>query len=143
MKQTSRLKFLFNLTTLLSVLSCFLPWVRGGDLLAYTVNGIHLFPRFQDNGGIIMVILGITMLVLNSGSVREGSKTHVIRYLSSILLLLLTVFQLFWVGLIKNKNAAVIGAPTIQIGLYLVLIGSLGAMAIEIMRNRKKENTFL
>jgi len=87
-----------------------------------------------------MVILGINMLVLNSGSLHVGSKTHVARYLLSILLLSFSVFQFFWVGLIKNNSAGEIGAPTIQIGLYLVLLGSLGAVAIEIMRNRKEEN---
>jgi hypothetical protein len=103
----------------------FLPWERGGDFISYWVYGIRIYPSIEDNGGFLIVLLSliVSMLVFRPFDFIEKPIIW-----SVVLSVALVLDSIFLVGklLISRANAnGIIGAPTIQIGLTMVSIGSI------------------
>lgn len=118
-------KTLFIVGTVLTLMGSFLPWRREGDFVSYWSYGIHIYPSIKDNGGLLIVLLTIIVIMLVFWPPAFIEKPLIWNILFSLTLVFASVFH---VGklLIDRANAiGVIGAPAIQIGLVMVSIGSI------------------
>ena len=109
----------------LALVGCFLPWKQEGDLISIWTCGIQVFPTFRDNGGLIVLIITIAMIILKfrTPTVIQRPQSWSIS-LSVILLVTSMVYAFpllpgFWI----TYNSP--GTPVIQFGLVLVNTGSL------------------
>lgn len=48
----------------LTALGCFLPWQGEGDFLYYWTIGVRVFPKFEDNGGVLVLLLCTVLFIL-------------------------------------------------------------------------------
>jgi hypothetical protein len=107
-----------------AVIGSFLPWEVEGDFLSYWKYGVQLFPVFEDNGGVLILLLSIIIVGLIS---RADQSRHALVYVT-ICAAFLSVVSVYHVTdwLFRRISLpGAIGAPQIQIGLILVGIGSL------------------
>jgi hypothetical protein len=129
---------LLLLGAVLVILGSFLPWEIEGDFLSSWRYGIHFFPVFVDNGGILVLLLGIFivgLLFCSKGFVKYPAKWILT---SAIALFILSVYHI--VDWLVRRVAAngVVGAPAIKIGLILVGIGSILLLAAAFVMNSKE-----
>lgn len=109
----------------LTILGSFLPWEREGDFISYLTYGLHIFPTLKDNGGLIIVLLSLSVLMLIFRPPKFIEKPLILSIVASLTLVLVCAFHITKL-LISHANAAgVIGTPTIEIGLIMVSIGSI------------------
>ena len=123
---------------ILVIVGSFLPWEVEGDFLSYWRHGIQLFPVFADNGGMIVLFLGVLILglIFRLGDyVKRPAKWILI---CAIALSIISAYHVVdW--LVRRIVAnGIIGAPTIKIGLILVVIGSLLTLAGALFGNSKE-----
>jgi hypothetical protein len=113
------------LGTILVLIGCFLPWKQEGDLISVWTCGIQIFPTFRDNGGLIVLIITIAMIILKfrPPTVIQRPQSWSI-LLCVILLITSMIFAVpFLLGLGNTYDSP--GTPIIQYGLVLVCTGSL------------------
>jgi hypothetical protein len=117
-------KILFIIGSVLTVCGSFLPWQSEGDFLSYWSYGIRLSPSFRDNGGLLIVVLSIMMIVLVFLPPVSFGNPKIWNIVFGTVLVLDTTFYIIkW--LVNRKDASgIVGAPVIQIGLIMVAIGS-------------------
>lgn len=115
--------FVFGL--IFTIVGTFLPWEVEGDFLFQKNNGIQVFPTFEDNGGLAILLLSVIIALLFF-SPRLFSKIP--KKLLIILYVILPIIVMFHFANIfadAIQKRGVVGAPSIQYGLILVLIGSI------------------
>jgi len=108
---------LLLLGAVLVIIGSFLPWEIDGDFISTWRYGIQIFPVFADNGGILVLLLGVTILGLvfhSEGFVKYPTQWA---FTSSIALFIISVYHI--VDWLVRRIAAngVIGAPAIRFGL--------------------------
>ena len=127
----------FTIGLVLTTLGCFLPWQVEGDFLSVWTFGIRIFPSFEDNGGLLILLLCIALAVLifKPSSLIEKPEKWII-VLSGILTLDSIFHIVSWVINLSRKLGRV-GAPLIHIGLVMVFIGSIILLITALLHYRK------
>lgn len=118
-------KILFIISSIFILIGSFLPWRREGDFVSYWTRGIQIYPSVKDNGGLLLVLLTLLVIVLMFRPLQFlGSRSNWILLLAIIVV----IDASFHMGklLLDRRNAiGFVGAPAIQIGLIMVVVGSL------------------
>jgi hypothetical protein len=108
----------------------FLPWEVQGAPINLTVHGIQLSPRLDDHGGFELLMLTGYHIFATLQSPQPPEKAG-LGYLMSAALLVLSA--LYFTGrwfLHHILFTGTIGAPSLGIGLILILTGSVILLAI-------------
>src|SRR5215212_6505463 len=86
------------LGAVLVIIGSFSPWEIEGDFISTWRYGIQVFPVFVDNGGILILLLGVVILGLVFRS--EGFIKYPTQWVftSSIALFIIS-FIILWIGL--------------------------------------------
>jgi hypothetical protein len=115
----------------------FLPWQREGDFVSYWTYGIRLHPHFKDNGGLLIVSLSMAMLSLAFHFPRFVERPAIWNIVFGIILVLVSGYHIArW--LVRRIEAnGVIGAPALQIGLVVTLLGSLLLLSTALFHHSK------
>ena len=121
----SILRKLFILGSSFALIGSFLPWRRQGDFISDWILGIRIYPYLQDNGGLLIVLLTLAIIVLTVRPVDFIAKPVVWSIVFSFVLVLVSILHLGSLFLDQAKWSGFVGAPVIQIGLIMVLIGSI------------------
>jgi len=123
MSKTTNISFLFGVVFVLT--GCFLPWKQEGDFISMWTYGIQVFPFFKDNGGLLIAILASLVFILKFRAPDIFKKPYYWRV--ALCSILLFVSSIHAIPLLLNSmlEDGIIGSPTIQFGLILVLIGSI------------------
>ena len=108
-----------------TLLGSFLPWQREGDFVSYLTYGIRIFPVVEDNGGILIALLSLSVLMLILQPLKLIEKPLAWSIVSSLALVLVSTFHVIKLLIDRENAIGVIGAPTIEAGLVLVFIGSI------------------
>jgi hypothetical protein len=123
MSAPAKLLLIFGI--ILTLLGSFLPWRREGDFVSYWTYGIRVYPTLKDNGGLLIVLLTLIMIILAFLRLTFVEKPLVWSILVSLVLVFDSAFHIGKLLIARTSAAGAIGAPTIQIGLVMVSIGSL------------------
>ncbi len=129
---------LLLLGALLVIVGSFLPWEIQGDFLPYWRYGIQLFPIFADNGGILVLLLGVLLigLILHPNSLIKHPTQAVL--LCAVALSAISTYHIVdWLAR-RLSSQGIIGAPEIKVGLILIGIGSLFTLAAALFVNFAK-----
>jgi len=118
-------RVLYIVGAILALAGSFLPWQRAGDPVSYWTYGISIYPTMKDNGGLLIVILTLIVIMLIFRPPDFLQKPLIWGVLLSILLVFDSAFHIgkFFI----NRAIAIghTGAPAMQIGLVMVSIGSI------------------
>ena len=117
-------KVTFFVGAILAVAGSFLPWEQEGDFISIWTYGIQLSPNIKDNGGVFIVILTILVVILNFRPPDFVNRPLIWCFALSLILLLISAYHFYYLILSRENAGNVVGAPVIQIGFVLVLIGS-------------------
>jgi len=123
MSKTIKISFLFGVVFVLT--GCFLPWKQEGDFISMWTYGIQVFPSFKDNGGQLIVFLALLVFILNFRAPGIIKKPYYWRVALCSILFFVSSFHAIPLLLNSTLEDGIIGSPTIQFGLILVLIGSI------------------
>jgi hypothetical protein len=127
------LKITFIVSYIFLILGSFLPWSRVGDLISYLTYGIRIFPSITDNGGFIVLILSIIDFVLIYKPVKSIKHPLSWGILICSALVFISIFHI--IEIYTNPYAPKgIGAPNIEIGLIMVMVGSIILLICHIHR---------
>lgn len=118
-------KTLFIIGVILTLAGSFLPWRREGDFVSYWTYGIRIYPAIKDNGGLLVVLLTLIVIMLIFRPPNFLEKPLIWSILLSLSLVFNSVFHVSKLFISRANAIGVIGAPTIQIGLVMVSIGSI------------------
>jgi hypothetical protein len=129
---TVRSKTWYVIGAALSIVGSFLPWVRAGDFISvwtpgisiYWISAFRLYPSVIDNGGFLIVTLSVATVCLAFYTSRLPEQST-IRVILGVVLVLASGFQIARWLVSRIMANGEIGAPTPQIGLVMVLLGSL------------------
>ncbi len=127
---------------ILIIVSCFLPWETAGDFIRYQTPGLALsfkwvyaahgrwtLPVVQDHGGLIILLLSLTLTVAMSLRAEEREPAMPAILLLSALLAALSLAHLADV-LIRAAQSLAADAPEVGVGLLLLCGGSLGLLVL-------------
>lgn len=131
------IKRAFTIGLILTALGCFLPWQEEGDFLFFWTFGIRVFPSFEDNGGLLILLLGIALAILIFKPPRfiETPERWII--VLSVILTLDSIFHIAnWIIDLSRKFGR-IGAPMIHIGLIMVFVGSIILLITSLLQYRR------
>jgi hypothetical protein len=118
-------KILFISGAILTLAGSFLPWYRKGDFFSYWSYGIQIYPSIKNNGGLIIMVLTLILILLIFRPPNFIEKPLIWSILLSFTLVLDSIFYIGKLLVDRANFIGVIGAPTIQIGLGMVFVGSL------------------
>ena len=120
------------------VAGCFLPWMQEGDLFSYWTPGIRIYPSIQDNGGLTILLITIIVAILNFRPPQFIARPLLWNILISFLLLPLLANFFYWFLWYQDYYGNAIGAPVLNIGFYMVLLGSVLIIVSSLLRYIKK-----
>jgi hypothetical protein len=134
---SASIKTSFTIGLVLLSLGCFLPWQVEGDFLSFWTFGIRIFPSFEDNGGFLILLIAIVLVVLifKPPVFIEKPERWIIAI--SIVLTLDSIFHIVKWIINLSKKIGIVGAPSIQIGLFMVFIGSITLLITSLLHYRK------
>lgn len=131
------LKRSFTIGLILTILGSFLPWQEEGDFLFFWTFGIRVFPSFEDNGGLLVLLLGIDLAALIFKPPRSIEEPERWIIVLSVILSLTSIFHIVnWI-IDFSRKFGIIGAPMIQIGLIMVFIGSIILLIASLLQYRR------
>ena len=119
------LKTSFVCGVILTLIGCFLPWQQGGDFISYWTYGIRIFPSFQDNGGLLIILLTLNALMLIFRPLNFITKPLMWSIVSGFVLVLVSFFHIAKLVISRANESGTIGAPMIEVGLVMVSVGSI------------------
>ncbi len=122
----------------LAILGSFLPWEVWGDFAAVWLYGIQIKPTWVDNGGVLIVCLGVMILGLTIWPLRFFKTTISWLVIVSSILSGVAVYHLGAWLVRRIQHGSMIGATSIQIGLELVCLGATLTLVGGIGRDRRK-----
>jgi hypothetical protein len=125
------------LSPILIILGSFLPWRQEGDLISYWTPGLRILPSIRDDGGFFLIILSILILMLVLKPPTFIRNPIFISILLSIALLIVTGYHVCKIIIDHISAHTAIGAPVIEIGLIMVIIGALLDLITTIMISTK------
>jgi hypothetical protein len=119
------IKVSFITGIILTMLGCFLPWWEEGDFISYWRLGIRIYPSIENNGGLLVLLLIVILAVLifQPPSFIEKPAGWVMAL--SIILALDIAFHIGELMIARSIASGVVGAPSIQIGLIMLIAGSM------------------
>lgn len=118
-------KTLLIVSSILILIGSFLPWRREGDFVSYWTNGIQIYPSVKDNGGLLLVLLSLLLIILTfRPPLSMGNISNWILVLA-IIIVIDVFFHLGELLLDQRSAPGLVGSPTIQIGMVMVVVGSL------------------
>ena len=121
----------------LVIVGSFLPWKIEGDFVSNWHYGIQIFPNFEDNGGILVSLFGIFIILLTlrpKEFVRFREKWILISATSLFIIFAYHIGDWF---VRRVASSGTIGAPAIKIGLMLVGMGAIINLATAIVMNSR------
>ena len=134
---------LLLLGAVLAIIGSFLPWEIEGDFVSYWRYGIQIFPVFADNGGILVLLLSISIIGLvfrSEGFVKSPAKWI---FISAISLFIISAYHVVDWFVRRIASNGMVGAPAIKIGLILVGIGSILILVIAIFVSSKESANYV
>jgi hypothetical protein len=108
----------------LCLVGIFLPWEVQGDPVNLTVYGIQIIPRLDDHGGFELLMLTGFHILATLRSPQPPEKAGLGFLLSAVLLVLSTLYFTGRWFLHNLEYTGTLAAPSLGIGLVLVLAGS-------------------
>jgi hypothetical protein len=125
------------LGALLVIIGSFLPWRKEGDFISFWTPGIGIYPRWEDNGGLLPLVLSLAVLwfILQPPVFIKKPVGWNIAFGMFLL-----VDSCFHMGRLLHDylpQRTAIGAPVIEIGLWMVLTGSLIALLAAMFQNQE------
>jgi hypothetical protein len=117
-------KTLFLIGAVFTLVGSFVPWQQQGDLVSWWTYGIRIYPSIEDNGGFLIVLMSIIVVMLIFHPPAFIEKPLLWSIVLSVALILDSVFHIGKLYISRGDVTMVVGAPTIQIGLIMVCIGS-------------------
>lgn len=111
----------------LVIIGSFLPWEQQGDFISYWTYGIQLFPVFSDNGGLLIILLTLTITLFAFQPPKFIKNAARWNLIIAILLVITSLFFVArWLARLAShiEFANTLGAPTLDVGLISVVIGS-------------------
>jgi hypothetical protein len=128
-------KFFYLSGMILTLSGCLMPWEIYGDFISIRTYGLKIYPRIEDNGGGILILLTIIIFLLTFRilkSIREPARLSTL--VASILMAISLAFVVRWlIHHISYKFA--IGAPILGTGLIITLIGSAIQLCVMILNS--------
>jgi hypothetical protein len=118
-------KALFILSSIFILIGSFLPWRREGDFISYWTHGIQIYPSAKDNGGFLIVLLTLFVIILVFRPPQFIGNRASWNIGLAIILVLDAFVQVGKLLLDRRSAIGLVGAPVIQVGLVMVLIGSM------------------
>jgi hypothetical protein len=106
-----------------------LPWQQEGDFISYSTNGIRVSPVIEDNGGFVIILLSIVILMLLLRPFVPEVKSTVWSILVGAALVLDSALHVGSILVHRMGSGGVVGSPTIGIGLIMVCCGSILLLA--------------
>jgi hypothetical protein len=119
-----KVKAIFLIGIFLVYGGIFLPWRAEGDLISYITYGIRLYPRFEDNDGLLILILALILVFITLRPL-EVSNSSILSLLFTVGIFLASSVYLFNVISDGRQAGGMIGAPKVGVGLYMVNVGAL------------------
>lgn len=113
------------LGAILTLAGSLLPWWREGDFVSYWTYGLRLYPSIKDNGGLLIVLLTLVVIILVFQPPNFIENPLMWNMLLSVALVLASIFHIGKLFTSRVNAGGFVGAPLIQIGLILVSIGSI------------------
>jgi len=108
----------------LAVVGSFLPWEQQGDPFPYQTYGIKLLPMVNDNGGVLVVLLSLMIVLLAFQPPKFIKNPSLWNLIISVLLMAASLlFIVRWLAH-RYGSAGIIGAAQLDIGLIGVVVGS-------------------
>jgi hypothetical protein len=110
---------------ILTIISSLLPWQVEGDVIPIWTDGIRIYPSIKDNGGLIIIFLSLFVLWLafRPPTFIEKPSQWIVGLCSIIVVD--TVIHIIKVMISHEAARGSTGAPSIQFGLIMVLVGSI------------------
>lgn len=130
-------KTLYIVGAISIILGSFLPWQQEGDFISYWTYGLQVYPSFRDNGGFLMVLLSAIMLGLALWSPLCNRRLIILRGLLSGILVLLSVYHMGKWLIRRIEAVGTVGAPSLQLGLIVVLAGSMVLLSAAIRDHKR------
>ncbi len=106
-----------------------MPWQQEGDFVPHWTNGIRLFPGIEDNGGFLIILLSIVMLLLMFRPIAREAKSPIWSMLVGAVLIIDFALHMATILVDHTRSGGVLGSPTIGIGLITVSCGSILLLA--------------
>ena len=135
-----RMRTMGMLGAALALLGSFLPWEWAGDLISYPIYGIRLFPRLNDYGGSLVVLLTVVIVILSfrpPGFLKNAQRWLLV--LTVILTIIAILFTLRWLSN-RIAFAFAVGAPSIGAGLISIVLGSVVLLISAFLDLRQSKN---
>lgn len=125
---TQLFKITYTIGAMLTGLGSILPWERGGDFTPYEIRGFFLVsfpPYYQDYGGALIIILSIAMNLVGFWPYESRKFPLWWNVILGFILFFDVGYHLvkLYLNIVELRGGA--GAPTIEIGLVMVTIGSI------------------
>ena len=120
-------KLLLIVGAALAIVGCFLPWIVFGDLVSLQRFGlvVRFDPLFlyQDNGGLIIVVLSILVIGVTLIPPFRYQKAAIM--ISALCLAAAVAYQWITLAFAKIRSVGDIGAPESRIGLEVIALGAI------------------
>lgn len=134
-------KSFFIIGLALTTVGSFLPWQVEGDFLFFRTFGIQIFPSFEDNGGLMIVLLSTVLasLIFSPPVFIKKAERWVVIF--SVIITFASIYYVarWFVNLLEKWT--IVGAPSLQMGLIMVLIGSFILLITSLLHDHKAEGT--
>ncbi len=123
----------------LTVIGSLLPWKVEGDFIPIWTNGIRIYPSIKDNGGLIIILLSlfVVWLAFRPPTFIEKPSQWTVG-LSSIIIVD-AVIHIIKVMISHEVARGSTGAPTIHIGLIMVLVGSIMLLVTSVINYHRAQ----
>jgi hypothetical protein len=132
-------KHLWKIYAVMILIGCFLPWEIAGDVVPYSTYGINLSPGSQDMDGILVLLVTGLVLYLHISPPKFITDPHRLGCIyAGLNLALALLFVVRW-GMHPFEQRGIIGAATLEFGLILVALGSVGMFVFTIISTNKWE----
>jgi hypothetical protein len=130
-------KISYIIGLILIILGSFLPWYGEGDFIFYLTYGVRIFPSVKDNGGLLIVLLSVIVLLLNFKPPSFIRKPLIWSNVFSFAVVIISVTHI--IEIITSPYSGGLSAPVIQIGLIMVAIGSVILLSMSLICYRHAE----
>lgn len=129
---SNRERVLYLSTAIILVVGSLLPWRYSGDLIPRWQPGLRLWPELQNNGGMFVIFPLLVLLIASRGRFITGGIEAAIRVLLALIILAVGSWHLIGTLIERGAMSSVIGAPRPGIGVYVVILGGSGLLALEL-----------
>ena len=135
---SNRAKVLVVCGAILTILGCFLPWKKQGDFISALTYGIHISElSFEDNGGLLIILLSSWVLVCNIKPPHFITKPLIVSIALGSALSIVSALQIFMVFVSRIQTSGDIGAPIIGTGLVMTSFGSILILWVSWLRYKQ------